>query len=326
MKRTINAIMVAIPMLGGCLQLEQAPLVYTSKVEMGVGVTVGQPETPGLHVNIGFKGVDTALVPVVFAKHCGEKAASGCNNANYNAMTIIGTNKLSAADLIDQESIKQFQQAIKANQDLLEKNAQSLVDEERQLAEISTLPAKKKKLADSKSKVLSTSPSDPQTVVPAVEEPTAEQIVEIATLTAEIDRLEEAEKRTGAIDAEVTRLNVSNITAAASVSSNRESLHHYLSLRNNKSGDDKTDALSVYGSFNGKATGDKDGAGLNLGKVFSTGIAAQFIAQGLRQSAPINAVTECIRSGDKLLTQNNVSRTEATINALLASCKRTEKD
>ena len=41
----------------GCMPMEQAPLVYSSKQQIGVGVAAGTPDSPGLDVNIGYKGL-----------------------------------------------------------------------------------------------------------------------------------------------------------------------------------------------------------------------------------------------------------------------------
>lgn len=330
MKRMIGVSLMTAPILGGCLPLEQAPLVYTSKVEMGVGVAAGQPEAPGLNVNIGFKSLDAALVPVAYAKHCGAKAMSGCNAVKYDAQVVKGTNKLSAASLLDEQATKQLLEAIAAGNNTIKLTSDLIVDRKRQLDEVAGLGAKKALLATLAPPPAPPAPApvpgqpDGATVTVAAAQPalSAAQIAEAAKLQAEIDRISKINQDD--IRADISRLEMQNAAAAKSVSANEEALRQALARRSTRSGDDKEDALSVYGSFNGSATGDRNGAGLTLGKVFSTGIAAQFIAQGLATSAPASAVAQCLRSAQELLGKIGTP-TAAEREALLTSCKPVEK-
>ena len=53
--------------------------------------------------------------------------------------------------------------------------------------------------------------------------------------------------------------------------------------------DVKRDAMSVYGQFNGtgSASGADRGAGLSVGKIFSTGVAAQNVSHGVHAAAMV---------------------------------------
>lgn len=57
--------------------------------------------------------------------------------------------------------------------------------------------------------------------------------------------------------------------------------------------DIKRDAMSVYGQFNGtgSASGADRGAGLAVGKIFSTGVAAQNVSNGVHATAMRECVT-----------------------------------
>lgn len=329
-KHAVLTCLIILPALGGCLPLEQAPLVYTSKAEFGVGVSAGQPEAPGFNVNIGFKSVDAALVPVAYAKHCGAKATPGCNNVKYDVSTVKGTNKLSAKSLLDQQIIKQFQDAIAAGNQNISINSGLIADKQRQLLEIDNIgPMETRLLNISASPALAPSrvvqPDGSFVDVPApAPQLSADQIAERDKLQAEINRIKAIDRST--INSELKRLAAENVAAAAAVSANQEWLRQTLARSDSHNGDDKEDALSVYGSFNGNSTGNKEGADLTLGKVFSTGIAAQFIAQGLANSSPTGAVTQCIRSAQELIDKAKVSPSQAGVDTLVASCKPMAKN
>jgi len=51
-----------------CAPLQQAPLVYSSKLIVGVDVSANASESPGASVNIGVKSVDAAYVPIAVSK------------------------------------------------------------------------------------------------------------------------------------------------------------------------------------------------------------------------------------------------------------------
>ena len=59
----------------------------------------------------------------------------------------------------------------------------------------------------------------------------------------------------------------------------------------------KTDAYSVFGSFDsGTSVSGSTSGGITLGKMFSTGVAAQNISQGIQQSHNFLAIKACLDS------------------------------
>jgi hypothetical protein len=82
-----------LALLGGCAPLEQAPLVYSSSKQFGIGVKSGAPDAPGLDVHIGFRALDAAYVPVAVAKQCGQ--GQTCSGITYNVVPIAGMNTVS---------------------------------------------------------------------------------------------------------------------------------------------------------------------------------------------------------------------------------------
>lgn len=101
--------------------------------------------------------------------------------------------------------------------------------------------------------------------------------------------------------AEAAPLEQRNKALAEEVLRKSTQLNDMLARRNERSGDDKEDALSVFGSFNGSAKGDAKGAGLALGKSFSTGVAAQNLTQGLAGGSKQVAIAACIDAGERAI-------------------------
>src|SRR5689334_4374134 len=75
--RTVLAAAAAATLLG-CAPLQQAPLVYSSKVAVGVDLSSNAAESPGISISLGVKTVDAAYVPVAVARSA-EAAASGAS-------------------------------------------------------------------------------------------------------------------------------------------------------------------------------------------------------------------------------------------------------
>jgi hypothetical protein len=77
-------ILVVFVTLAACAPLQQAPLIYSSKTTVGIDVSTPTSEQPGVTINIGFKMVDAAYVPVAVAKECDTKKGSkNCEDPMY---------------------------------------------------------------------------------------------------------------------------------------------------------------------------------------------------------------------------------------------------
>lgn len=62
------AVFIILFFATGCAPLSQAPLVYNSKVIFGGRISVTNPQTPGVDMNVGLTTEDSAFVPVAVAK------------------------------------------------------------------------------------------------------------------------------------------------------------------------------------------------------------------------------------------------------------------
>ncbi len=289
---------VAVTLTAACAPLEQAPLVYSSSHQIGVGLSSGTPNAPGLDVTLGYKGIDAAYVPVAVAKPC--PAQTRCPTPDVRQIQIVtGRN-----DVLDDQSVSRDQI------DTIEKRVTELTTATKERAgKIEQLKSALRKQQDRTAEASRT--NDAQGAALSAEAILArdarvkELDVQIAGLVpvARIDlavALAAAEKDQSGDEVELAKQlqNLSNLRA----------------VRRSQSRDAKIDALSVYGSFDGQAGGNKDGASLSLGKVFSTGVAAQNLTQGLGNSSVIAQRVLCIdkltkaaaamkQDGDKLLAR-----------------------
>lgn len=303
MKRN-NIWLAATLILGGCGAMEQAPLVYSSTKQFGLGVKSGAPEAPGLDVNIGFRALDVAYVPVAVAKKC-EKDA-GCS-PDYNLQRIQGISDQNGRSRVDKDRINALRLTINEGTENNAQRSKRKVWVNAQLAEVADLPN-----IDNRISALESAPPAAPRVL------TAQDEEELARLKAAKTRIAQLNKAT--LQNELAQLETEIRQTASSVDAAESELKVLLAQREEESGDSKTDALSVYGTFSGDAAGGSNGGGLKLGNTFSTGIAAQFIAQGLKDAAPTKAVGECIAIGQTIVDTDKIPQADkATILAAIAT-------
>ncbi|OYY91167.1 MAG: hypothetical protein B7Y45_04015 [Sphingomonas sp. 28-66-16] len=328
MKRIFGAMLLVAPALGGCLPLEQAPLVYSSTQQMGVSVSAGKPENPAPSIVVGYNGVDVAYVPVAVAKRCDTKSGADCSAIDYNIRTILGGNKVVDQSSNDDDIIKERRAKIRKLEEYADATAPLINAKKAQLDEIDSLQSLKerKQFLDDKANAVPLVEPSAAATTPAPPALTNDEIKERATLAAKIARIAPLVATRADLQADLDALERKLTQNATEIDRNQLVLNALIEARRNQQkADDTADSLSVYGSFNGNASGTKDGAGLSLGKVFSTGVAAQFIAAGARDSAPSIAKAQCIHSVQELIVTAKPTATSAGIDALLGICKTEAK-
>jgi len=282
--------------LGACSPLAQAPLVYSSKHSLGLDVSTTSTETPGLSINLGFKSVDAAYVPVAVAQQCDiNQDTDSCDQSNFKLTPLMA--KTTFADA----KSPQAQILTQANIDL--KAAKALRDSKQNEldAKIRAKEADEKTAADLKSaeaallkaKDLAAPPppeADAATITSAetakANLPAVQQWVDIAKTASNnaatnIQAVEAATKARNNAQIEVNNaldaLDKANAEQSKSLTTTRE------------------DAFSVYGSFGGGTSFSgtaNNGAGLSVGKVFSTGVASQQLTEGIRAIGCMEAATK----------------------------------
>ena len=94
--------------------------------------------------------------------------------------------------------------------------------------------------------------------------------------------------------------------------------------KTSQSSNRRNDALSVYGTFdsNGTASGPgataQGSAGLRLGRIFSTGVASQYLTEGQRDALRADALARCMAAATAA-----TAPTDAVRNQLLTACAAT---
>ncbi|MEN9867309.1 MAG: hypothetical protein RL748_2899 [Pseudomonadota bacterium] len=239
LNRCKNLFVFVPVLLAGCA-LPQAPLVYSSKVAIGVGISAATPDQPGVDIHIGYKQVDVAYVPVAVGKPCDPA----------NSKAVCGLEKLEGKSKVDSSEGGGL-----ANLHFLEKQ-----------------------LKNARGELLKMQKNGSAT--------------DIANAKS---ALEAAELKFN------TTLNGADKQVLLAASGDENNKH---------------DAYSVFGSFDSfvKAGGNADKAGpnasasLNLGRIFSTGVAAQHLTEGMGHNFKNGATlsksgsAECMAQSGKLIS------------------------
>lgn len=294
-------------LLAGCAHLEQAPLVYASKTSFGVDISSASTENPGLSVNLGYKQVDAAYVPVAVARACREPYASGasvqpCTGPQYQMQLITGSARVGQAGpegVSEEARIEEAGKAYLSYTKALEGEARAkeLLDvAELQLGQLrdrhATLSDQKKQYEQYAAELKSLGDLSAQAgqtdlgisdesarKKDAAEKNAAKYKLDEEQL-AFLNNYEKAEKaaRDAASVARseyVTRQNQVQLEALKLKSANSKVAQSNLG-----------DSYSVFGSFDGSSATESTGkASIGLGKMFSTGVAAQRLASGISTMA-----------------------------------------
>ncbi len=293
-RTTIGVAWMLLPatmMIAGCYPLEQAPLVYSSKQQIGVHVTSGTTDTPGIDIVVGYKGLDIALVPVAVAKFCEAADHEDCLNEIYRMQVIAGGRQDPLKTKEIAARITELQKSISEDKRQFAFNENEITDLDQKLAQAYRLKQLLSDIDNINKKIKSIRLTEDGKVVPEdvdlnnrlnadlnQKERESEEYIRVARLDIGVE-----EKRLGKLRAENTGLG-------ASIKLEEERLAGLeLQQQGTKAGS-RADALSVYGTFTGDANGDAKTAGLSAGKVFATGVAAQYLAERAGTAACLASV------------------------------------
>jgi hypothetical protein len=326
-----TAIAMAIA-LSGCAALQQAPLIYSSKISVGVGVSANTTDTPGLSINIGYKQVDAAYVPVAVAKPCdtpnqGDK--TDCTNAIYRLEHIKGEN-----DVVNNELSNASRDA-----------AQKIIDD---------FLAVRSRLTNSEAEVIKAKGALDRlnNEIRSLEAETKPALAEDANDKVKAERQAKVNRLTNIRD---KKLVVSATNAVATADLARTSAEN--DLRNTNltkvadaikavgGANKKFDAYSVFGSFDANTTTGVTGstsstsananAALSIGRVFSTGVASQNLTEGMRryyEGLVAGQLASCLNNATKIyenlkgsLTGDALAKEVTRYQELADQCKKDVK-
>ena len=306
--------------LVACAPLEQAPLVYSSKNQIGVGVSAGTPDSPGLDITIGYKGLDAAYVPVAVSKPCQED-----KNCTNELRLISGGNKASDSEIADRSTI-----ALK--RDKIERLESSIITNRNAIAELESVEKSLSQIEEIRSKKISdltkriTNDGSEQDKILIVEKENFEkEIVRLNLLNPnnltkqDISDLITSKRSKNKID----ESNIENLSADIKL------IESQLDRSSNNT---KQDAYSVFGSFTGNAnanvkpSGGEGAAGLSLGRLFSTGVAAQFLSEKVGDSYLHGQRSMCVEKFEKTAEkQTDPAVAEKIMSGAIAFCKGSAK-
>ena len=268
---------IACMLVSGCSPLQQAPLMYTSKQTLGIDLTTPTAESPSLTFNLGFMNLDAVYIPLAVSKrpestmHFGIEQifathGSGGTEAEVNAQPTPATDKV---------VINNTQKAaeVKAATEELQRATQ---EEAKTTAQVNALPSN---LQEYSATVQSAG------VNTARIKPIAERLLAnlnaLKVPSAIIQKVETGKPLTSVDkEASLSKAQEQQWLAAADTSVAQA---HYGQVY----ADMQKDSMSVFSTFGttfGHTTGDS-GLSNRIGKVFSTGIAAQNLTRHLETSS-----------------------------------------
>ena len=282
----------------GCAPLQQAPLVYSSKQVFGADISTPTSESPGITFNVGYKGVDAAYIPVAVSKEADRENADPeikIISANYGE-----GDKASKENEIEQAAkIEQLEGALNRKE--------SAGTNLKNINSITTLALSYNGLIRS------------LVAADAATQATINTSIDDATKTIQGDfpgfyssnsadfssKSFINKKQTDELDKNKSKFEKEYAAAESDVRTARDELAKVLYIN-------QTDAMSVYGSFESNTSlfQPRDTSN-NLGKMFSTGVAAQNLTKGIQAKGFLE---QCLKAVE--LITDVTKKEDAAVNCL----------
>ena len=331
MTRTVLSVCAAALLATACAPLMQAPLVYSSKTQAGVNFTTTSAETPGVEISLGYKSLNTAYVPVAVARACESDDPTKCIGDPYDVKPVRGGNDVTFG-------VKPTEQALAAAMSSASDANIALTDAEGTLKAkaaaydtAQTLLVAARANREAKAKTLSDIPPPP--TPPADGSPAQPDPNAAARLAAQDDRDDAERVYKGAEEEAAKALIVKNLAQsdrdrAATRLADAQAKVALVQRGLNESGTNlRTDALSVYGRFEGRADTKKTSSEAVVsgvvGNDFSTGVASQYLAEGIARGVALDSSADCVKQGTALLGDVSGDARAAKIDGILALCQST---
>lgn len=271
-----NSLFASLIIVTGCAPLQQAPLMYTSKQVFGVDISAPTTESTGVTMNLGFKNVDAAYVPIAVSKK-DEKEISlvsatygeGDGNGESDQLQVTRIENLRTALLGEQTATKNLASATTDLSAAQEYNKFISAGDILQAQNFSA-----NNIAFSSAGLLkhrtTISENNP------IPQP-------------EVEKLKETQEKAQA----------DYKTALSALDKAKKEMAESLYIT-------RHDAMSVYGSFGASTGGSSSSINNKLGKMFSTGVAAQNLTEGIKNEGKVLAtgkfLANCIEIAKELAT------------------------
>ncbi|MFP6850921.1 MAG: hypothetical protein VCA57_19775 [Pseudomonas sp.] len=265
------ALLVSFVLVTGCAPLQQAPLMYTSKQVLGVDISAPTTESTGVTLNLGFKNVDAAYVPIAVSRE--KDSEIKLVSASYGE----GDSDKLYTDTLQQERIKKYSDALRKAETARAQATTSLANHNSALAFNAAIDASSAGDPVPLNQILldlsATSPL-PGMFKSKINPPTKFTSSDLNLLDGDAKKFEQA-----AGDAE------------KDLNSAKEELAESLYVA-------RKDAMSVYGSFDSNTQTTQ--TGVKLGKMFSTGVAAQNLTEGARAASAADLMNGCAKLAEQI--------------------------
>lgn len=258
-------ILITTLLMSGCSPLQQAPLVYTSKQVLGIDISAPTTESTGFSMNLGFKNIDAAYVPLAVSKE-----TEGVMTPIKEIYATYGEGPQAAQTATTPE---QQQAVAKLTKDLVVKEQQ-----------VNLLRSARNQLIQNKTLI--------DNKIPLEAKPLSMKLSELVLLPPDVENKLSSEQKLTPVQVKETVANVDEGIKKKEVEAGqtKEKISQILSIT-------KRDAMSVFGSFDSGLKSDgTSGVSHQLGKMFSTGVAAQNLTQGLQRYAVLEQCLNLIKS------------------------------
>lgn len=252
-----STLFLSLFIFAGCAPLQQAPLMYTSKQVFGVDISAPTTESTGVTMNLGFKNVDAAYVPVAVSK---EDDTGGKGITLVDASYGKGDGKANGGRESEQLQI--------ARVDSL-RTALSA----EQAAALTLATATATYNAASEYNNLLT--SDASTAKSYADNNISFKAPNLSIYQSLIDTGESIPK------SELDKLKGHQVAAQSSYDETVGVLDKAKKEMAESLYVTRRDAMSVYGSFGSSTGGNSTSISNKLGKMFSTGVAAQNLTEAI---------------------------------------------
>jgi hypothetical protein len=299
--RCVLAVLTLAALTQACAPLQQAPLVYSSKQSLGVDFSTATTEQPGLALNLGFKSVDAAYVPVAVAKACDANVDSKttCGGDNYRLREIKGnrhTNDSSNSSTSLDEArviVQGFADASAAKKAADVAVAAAESDREKLSDPLKTATTAAATALQAFNDATKNQPANPtpeaaQALANIAEtrKTTADEAARLQALLTNADaKIAKAREKAKETQAKLDQMPLTKIADALKIvvtenSQRQDAYSVFGSFSANTSFGTSTTASAASTSSSGNAVAAT--AGVNLGKIFSTGVASQNLTEGIR--------------------------------------------
>lgn len=279
--------------LCACAPLQQAPLVYVSKIAVGIDLSSTSTESPGVSLTLGYKQVDAAYVPVAVAKPC--DGSTACTDEAYRLTPIVGTSETQGTKRsgVSEEDAKK---AIAEYDAATRKVNDTRTSRDAASNTISALIKRKAELEAKRQESARTN-----NAVPLTDSENNEWSAIDRNMATAQEELRRASEELIAQQASADRLKPDAKVA--------EQILDKVGRR---------DSYSVYGRFESTSGVETSKASVGLGKVFSTGVASQNLSQGLGEYYKALGMAACYDAVAKL---SDTIKDPATLQKLILDCR-----